>query len=276
MENKIINVNSIFRDTSKYPKPTNFRIDLNDTIRNIMYIKVTSLEMGNVNYTFSDFRNNNSFSITTAGGTDTINLGSGNFTSSILTTNLQDILDEINTARGTDINVSIQVTSGKLLFTCSTSITINFTRTGSTQYKGVKYYLGFNNDSYTGTSISADSVLNVGGVNYFYMRLNNLDNINDHMVSDVFLKIISDVDKYNTVFLNGGDYNSKDMVFRSPIDLSYLEIQLVDYLGNELEFNNFDFSFTIEVGYVYDYNLYKKLNNKGEPDGDNRLKFYYN
>ena len=63
MENKIINVNSIFRDTSRYPKPTNFRIDLNDTIRNIMYIKVTSLEMGNVNYTFSDFRNNNSFSI---------------------------------------------------------------------------------------------------------------------------------------------------------------------------------------------------------------------
>ena len=64
-------------------------------------------------------------------------------------------------------------------------------------------------------------------------------------------------------------------MFRSPIDLSTIEVQLVDYLGNELEFNEFDFSFTLEIGYIYDKKLYEEINNKGIPNGDTRNKFYY-
>ena len=275
MENKIININSIFRDTTKYPNPTHFKMTLPEKIRNVGYIKVTSMEIGNVHPTFNDSRNNNTFKIISGVNTDIVNLGNGNITSSIFLTVVQDIFDDINTSRGLDLLIDIDVVSGKLLITCSTSITVDFSRTGNSEYESIKYYLGFEQDTYTGTSISAESILNLGGVNYYFLRLNNMDNLIDHRVPNVFLKIVNDVEKFNTVYSKGQEYNSKDYVFRSPEDIYEFEVELVDYLGNTLDFKKFDFSFTIEVGYIYDINLYKKINNSGVPDGDTRLKYYY-
>lgn len=275
MENKVININSIFRDITKFPNSAHFKYKLPETIRNVGYIKVTSLEIGNVNPTFSDFRNNNTFKIISSSNTDVINIGTGNFTSSIFITLVQDRLDEINTSRGLDLLIDVDVVSGKILITCSTSITVDFSRTGNSEYEGIKYYLGFEKDTYTGTLITGESVLNFLGVNYNFLRLNRINNLIDHRVPDVFLKLVNDVDKYNTVYAKGQEYNSKDYVFRSPEDIYEFEVELVDYLGNTLDFKKFDFSFTIEVGYIYDINLYKKINNSGVPDGDTRLKYYY-
>jgi hypothetical protein len=277
MENKIINVNSIFRDTNIYPNASHFKINLPDTIKNICYMKITSVEIGNVNSTFSNFRNNNSFKILTNSGAneDTINIGEGNFTSDILMTSLQNQLDVINTSRTVDISIDIDIVSGKLFFSCTSEITLDFSRTGNTDYKPLKYYLGYNNDINTGTTVMADNVLNLLGVSYIYLNINDISNVIDEKVPNSFTKIVTNVEKFNTVYLSEGDFNSKDKVFRSPIDLSYLEIKLVDYLNNELTYNNFDYSFTLEVGYIYDLKLYKEINNKGEPNGDIRSKFSY-
>ena len=276
MDNKVININSIFRNNNLYPKSTNFKLELNETIKNIAYMRITSIEIPDINYNFSDYRNNNSFTITTGGvNVDTINIGSGNFTSDIIVNTVQDLLDDINTARGTSLAFSIDVVSGKFNFTNTTSFTLDFSRTGNTQYKGINYYFGFQNETYTGTDITADSVLNLNPIGYFFLRLNNIDNIMDCKVNNAFMKVLTNVDKFNYIFQGKDDFNSKDKVFRSPIDLSSVEVQLVDYLGNELEFNEFDFSFTIEIGYIYDKKLYEEINNKGLPNGDTRNKFYY-
>ena len=53
-------------------------------------------------------------------------------------------------------------------------------------------------------------------------------------------------------------------------------MKLVDYLENELNLSNYDYSFTLEVGYIYDINLYRKINNNGLPNGDLRLMYNYN
>ena len=37
MENIIINVNSIFRDTDKYPSANHFKISLPETLKNILH-----------------------------------------------------------------------------------------------------------------------------------------------------------------------------------------------------------------------------------------------
>ena len=37
----------------------------------------------------------------------------------------------------------------------------------------------------------------------------------------------------------------------------------------------FDYSLTLEVGYIYDWDLYKKINNFGQPNGDTRLLYKF-
>ena len=57
--------------------------------------------------------------------------------------------------------------------------------------------------------------------------------------------------------------------------MSKLEIQVVDFRDRIIDLNGFNFSFTLEIGYLYDKKLYESINNRGIPNGDNRLKFYY-
>ena len=46
-------------------------------------------------------------------------------------------------------------------------------------------------------------------------------------------------------------------------------------MGNLVDLKEYDFSFTLEVGYIYDLALYKKINNGGNPNGDTRLLYKY-
>ena len=145
MENKIINVNSIFRDKDKFPNSNNFRIILDETIKNIVYLKLSSLEMVDVNYVFTNNKNNNTFNLIIGTDTHTINIEEGNYTSSTLVIKLQDILDTINSTLSFTITADIEINTGKLIFTTNplNTITIDFTRTGDITYPGIKYHFGF-------------------------------------------------------------------------------------------------------------------------------------
>ena len=66
------------------------------------------------------------------------------------------------------------------------------------------------------------------------MCLNDIENIQDVKVKNAFTKIIYETGKFNSLYSQGQEFNKKDKVFRSPIDLNYIEVKLVDYLGNEL------------------------------------------
>ena len=116
MENKIINVNSIFRDKDKFPSSNNFRMVLDETLKNIVYLRLSSLEMVDVNYVFSNDKNNNTFNLIIGTDTHTINIGEGNYTSSTLVIKLQDILDTINSTISFTITADIEINTGKLIF----------------------------------------------------------------------------------------------------------------------------------------------------------------
>lgn len=277
MENKIINVNSIFRDKDKFPSSNNFRMVLDETLKNIVYLRLSSLEMVDVNYVFSNNRNNNTFNLIIGTDTHTINIEEGNYTSSTLVIKLQDILDTINSSISFTITADIEINTGKLIFTTepANTITFDFTRTGDVSYPGINYHFGFSGTNYSGTAIKADSVLNLVGMNYAFLSINDFDNVVDTKVTNVFTKIIYETGRFNSLFSNGKEFNSKDLVFRSPVDLSYLDVKILDYMGNLVDLKEYDFSFTLEIGYIYDIALYKKINNGGNPNGDTRLLYKY-
>ena len=83
MENIVYNINSQFRE--KHYKSHDFVINMRSKIKNIIYMKVTSVEIPNVAYTFSDSQKNNFFHIIYQYENNTyrseIYVGEGNHTS---------------------------------------------------------------------------------------------------------------------------------------------------------------------------------------------------
>lgn len=273
MENIVYNINSEFRDKSIYPESNNFSINLLDNYKNVSYIRLTSIELPNVAPIFKDRFNNNTFIlsfITDNRKTNAkINIGEGNHTHLTLYKKIKKKMDIINTRFGTHIELDIDVTSSKIKFISDIEININF---GSST---LNKYLGFNNSSYDGKIIEGENMIYLIDSKYIFLRINNIDNIYDNRVNNVFTKIILNTDKYTYNF-QGQNLNSTDKFFRGPINLNKFNIELVDYLGNPLDLNNYEFSLTLEFGYIYDIELYNKLYKGGIPHGDdNRLKIFY-
>ncbi len=275
MDNIIININSQFRNLSTYPSSCDFSINLEEEIKNIIYIKLTSIEIPLFYNSFSDTRNNNTFTVTVGSNTDSVTIGDGSFTEDNIVAKIKSVLDTINSSRGTDITITRDANTGKITFTCGSNLTLNFTRTGNTDYKGIKYHLGFTDDTYTGQSIEAETPLDINVDRYIFIKVNDFQNVRDNKVNNCYSKIIINSSPFTTLIRGPEEYISKDLVLRSPINLSKLNIQLLDFLGNTLNIGKNNFSFTLELGYVYDDNLYKELNNKGLPNGDHRTKFFY-
>jgi len=277
MENLIFNINSLHRDKKNYPNPNKFEIELPSNIKNIIYIKMTSIEFPYVQYNFHENKNNVSFILRHTNNTleDIITLDNGNYTSDLLVDLITVKLNAVNTARGTNFALSLSFINGRLTFSNDTEFTIDFRRTGDVRYEGVKHSLGFVRESYTGTSITADSVLNVVGNHYAFIKINDIPNIHDPKVNNVFAKIVLNTDKYNIYYEGNDKFVSKCKQFRKPQNFSKINVKAVDHNGELLEMGTHDFSLTLELGYIYDLKLYQQIQNNGIPNNDDRLKFLY-
>lgn len=273
MDNLIINVNSKFTNQSIYT-PSNFVFDIGQTLKNIAYIRLGSIEFPTTTYNFLSEKKNTSFKIGDGSFEETITLPDGNYTSDSILLKIQDSLDVINTDRSKNYNIDIDINKGKIIFTSDDTVNINFTNE-DIGYGSLGYHMGFSNNSYSGTSIEGDNVINLNSTVYFFLKINNIDNIIDNNVKNAFAKIIQTTGSFNFTIEGKADYVAKEKVFRSPINLSKLEVQVVDYMDRVIDLNGIDLSFTLEVGYIYDKKLYESINNRGIPNGDNRLKYYY-
>lgn len=277
MENLIFNINSSHRDKTKYPNPNHFEIELPSNIKNIIYIKITSIEFPYVFYNFHQNKNNVSFIIRHTNNTieDTITLDNGNYTSDLLVNFITNKLNTINTERSTNFSLSYSSINKRLTFSNDTEFTLDFSRTGDIRYEGINHSLGYKNNSYTGTSIEGDSVLNVIGNNYIFININDILNVYDPVVNNVFAKILLNTDKYNIYYEGNESFVSKTKQFRNPCNFNKIKIKALDHVGELLEIGCYDYSLTLELGYIYDLKLYQQIHNNGIPNGDDRIKFLY-
>lgn len=272
MDNIIVNINSDFVDLNKYTS-SNFVYHLDEEIKNLIYIKLGSIEFPSSFYMFMSSKNNVSFKIGDGVNEDTITLLDGNYTSDLIILKIQDALDLINTSRSKDYAIDIEIVTGKIFITCSDNFNLDFSNGGNS--KSLGYLLGYSDDTYNGTSISAENVIRLNPIQYYFLKINELDNVKDYNVKNAFAKIIQTTGSFDFTIQGKSDFVSKEMVFRSPINLSRLNIQFVDYEDNILDFNGLPVSFTLEIGYVYDKKLYQEFNNNGIPNGDHRLKIFF-
>lgn len=125
------------------------------------------------------------------------------------------------------------------------------------EYPSVGHFMGFRKDitkitdsflkstilDSTDRIIKGDKYFDTAGENYIFIKLNNWGYI-DFFGEKILAKILLTSGLGNPKL---DSYVNQGFKFRQPINISKLNIELVDYLGNTLDLNGFDVSFSLKL-----------------------------
>jgi len=237
METIVYNIDSRNRNTTIYPSETKFTYDLNDDIKNITSIELSSAEFGNTSYVFSADKDNNYLKIDDV----LIEVPDGNYTSS-------ELLSKINTLIPATIEFTLDTNTGKVTITTTNTHIFLLSNNTNTHYKSLGELLGFTDLFFSIESSykTSTNIMNVIGEHYYLLKINDFGHVY-HKNKKYFSKIIINAPKYEVVYETRNRYVSKKVEFKQPINLRKLEIELVDTFGHTIQTNGINhFSFTLE------------------------------
>lgn len=270
----VLNIDSRFRSytnstaNNQYPesKSSDFVFRPHRAYKNIVSIRLSSLEFPNVSYTFTSARENITIGIRIAPATTYTNvtITSGNYSSpTALAAELQTKLQAAYPAQ--TFSVSYVSITNKITITNGNAFDMDFTpSTITTPFdNGLGHYLGFRNLSYTGlTSYTGESFPDVLGDTYVYIAINDYNVIEHQDFNNTsfgaFAKIQLNVAK-NTMVFDQLNTTTKEYFFLQPTNIGVLNIRLIDAYGRELDLQGMNFSVTIELKEALNISLYEKL-----------------
>ena len=285
-------INTLFREDYLNTISTDFSIVLPYYFKNVLSLRLSSLQLPNVAYCISELNGNNTFYIEeeTTGESGIITFPDGNYS---------DITDFCNLLQ-TEINFQLGISPNRFIVTCNTNsnnITIsnntyNFTLIFNTPietvigkcrkpfvptngqrqqncveleqiYKKFGWIIGFRDESYTGSdSYTTEGVYNSSYSNYIYFTLNDFNNSQAQNVFGMYSKsIIGDnilgmipitSSSFYVNFNNGSDLIEKKREYFGPVRIQRLKIQLLNQYGDIINLNNMDYSFSLELEIGYD------------------------
>ena len=290
MENIIVNIDSQFRNRTLYPNPAFFKYDFYEKIKNCKYIRLSSIEIPNLFFTFTEKRKNIYFTLTVDYIDYKVIIMEGMY-------NYEQFIDEIQknlTLAGTALNATFTIVfndiTGFITITCSKLFTANFDN-NSDLYESLGYFFGFRKIQYTANynsttsiySIITEGQLDVVGDHYLFLRINDYGVIINNYENIIFnesdktntvtsikpregkknllAKIIITNSKTEQIFDNGANFITKSHIFRQPVDISKLEIELIDPRGNTVDLLGMNYSLTLEIGTIYNSSLNDKFQN---------------
>lgn len=132
------------------------------------------------------------------------------------------------------------------------------------RYPTLGFYLGFRNNDYisnnenTDQTIYAEKIFDTTGDDYVFIKINDwghIDFFGQRALGKILLTSTLGQPKLE-------DYISKEYRFKQPINIQRLDIEIVDYLGNSVDLNGFDFSFTLELKQITHSELKNDFENK--------------
>lgn len=280
----VISVDSRFR-TNRIDTTFNFLYRLVTKIKNVVSVRVASIEIPNTWYTFSTYRGNTTFVVTiNSGPSATITLPQGNYS---LDTNLDNCLQTaLETALNTILPgnvflVKLNTVSGMLTISARVSFRLIFSGgpfAGRFDNWGLGYSLGFRDEQFPeflttreratpySTSQTATALPDILGSNYIFLSLNPDWRIVEHNHPDhsnlaAFAKIVVDVNKNDVIYDNGSNLITKMYTLSQPTDISSFKVSLYDEYGQYLILKGGEVSMTLEVTEVINSTLYESLRN---------------
>jgi hypothetical protein len=277
METLIVNIDSRFRNKTLYPNPGSFVYNFSKKIKNCNYIKLSSIELPNLYFTFTTKKQNTFFKIIENSKTHTITINEGMYAYDQLLLAIQDKFNIINTANATDFTIIFSQITGYVAIESNNTFIIDFNN-DSDILESLGFALGFINKTYTSIHgqlndaithyIKSESQLDSLGDHYLFLKINDYGVIiNDYqaiqtdtqttqiikteLVNQYLLaKIMITEDKSGHIFNNSSDFITKAYIFRQPTDISKLKIDLVDPRGNIIDLLYMNYSLTLELNVI--------------------------
>jgi hypothetical protein len=294
----VINIDSRFRTNPEEPS-TDFSFRLIKPMRNIISLRISSIEFPNTYYTFSKSRGNLSFyllyytsklvSLQTT-KQEIITIPEGNYEP-------QELIDLIQSLLPSQIQISYSINTGKTTFTSQFYFEINIITKNTTKNNlsflskrifdnGLGYNLGFRQadpitplqsvlippktasantlNLYTLTSTAMiDTIDN----NYIFITLERdwkvtLNQTPDRVLHHSFMKVVVDVPKGSVLYDNGSNTLTKEYWFQQPTDIYMIPVRVSDPYDQTIDLMGMDFSFSLEMKEITNAALHESIRSK--------------
>jgi len=265
-------LNTLFREDYKNTTSTDFSLVLPYQFKNVLSIRLSSVQLPNVLYCFSHVKMNNLMYIQETGEGDdncggAVTLCDGNYT-----------ITEVAEALQYAINDQLGISPPRFLVTANTAtqkITImNTKNTFKMNFlKDVEsidfnstlgWILGFREKEYFCSAVyTAESVYNCSASEYLFFVLNDFNHSQtqtilamyskNYLGSNILAMIPLTSNSFNICFNNGSDYLEKKREYFGPVNIQRLKIELRNQYGEIVDLNRMDFSFSLELEMGYDW-----------------------
>jgi hypothetical protein len=283
----VINIDSRFRQTYT-PAPdkvdadiikieqtsaSDFYFYVNPPIKNVLQIKVTSIEFPN-NYPFFTAKRGNTtlrilFDNGGVGQSAIITIPNGNYTVAKMVETLNAIFVEAG-SNLTWLSVDFDDITGAFTFTGTKRFGID---APYESYRrpfdyGLAYYLGFTRKlhkafDFSGSwAIISDQCANFAGDPYLLLQVNDYSCVR-HATRETTIpalaKIVLREPKNYISYDDYGSQHSKEVVFQNPENIARLHIRVLDPYGEPIDMCSSNFSFSLEALEVKNSSLYSTL-----------------
>ena len=279
-----LSIDTKFRKNYFATDPADYSVKLSTPFKNVVSMRLSSIEITNAIYSVSELNGTNGFTITapigsSAGsGTFIVKVPTGNYVSNKLTATLEDRIHDIT------LNSSIPFLNVRVSIDTVTSRTIiervgttpneelddfeldftNLTRTDAPPMMTLGWLLGFRNQKYKGShKYVSECLIDLAGLKYFYFCVDDYQksanqNVigvyeNSFLSKNILARLPMREGKGIIAFDDGSDMVMKTRKYFGPVNIDNLRITLLDEFGQVLQLNRTDYSFSLELEILYEY-----------------------
>lgn len=263
-------LNSLFRENYKTTPSTDFFLLLPYQFKNVLSIRLSSIQLPNSLYCFSSAKMNNLMYIEESrddGAKGHIVIPDGNYELSGLANVLEKCINEQLMAKGSTFKVIPDNATQKIIIkNDTTDFKMSFVNGCESLgfNKTLGWTLGFRKKEYTDSaSYTTDATYNSAASDYIFFVLNDFNNSqsqnilamysNSYIGANILAMIPLNTANFNFSFDGENSHMEKRREYFGPVNLQRLKIELRNQYGEILDLNQMDFSFSLEIQMGYDY-----------------------
>ena len=280
-----LNLNTCFRSNYYNSNPCNFQYIIPAEIKNVVSLRLASIEIPNSWYLFSTVKSNNIFNIEINNNGIITNyeiiVPDGNYDNNTLPDYLNNTYF-YNSGLANDlvyIEYSIHPYSGKSnfkltgLYPANFCFTLKFSKESNNNLMNTfGWIIGYRLATYKSITdyIQSEGIFDGGGDRYIYVSIddyqynNNTLNMvcfdNSIMEKNIIAKIPMVNGKLSLVIDDNTSPLTKTRKYNGPVNIRNLFIKILDQFGEIIDLNNMDYSLTLELEILYEGFNFKHIN----------------
>ena len=272
----VINIDSRFRDPDPSSTASDFQFRLLTPVRNVLRIRITSIEFPNNYHMFSEARRNTCIKIRfvdtdAKAKTLTVRVPGGNY----LLDDMRLMLLSYISPHLAGFDIVFSNITGEFTFSWTKPFTLDTVCSDEDTYDrpfdyGLGYNLGFSRgvfhsvgpDTAGNYNVVSDLKAYFAGDSYVFLKINNFDCVRQTVNGNDFTAMAKIVITSPKDYVNFDDYggdHAKEVTFPNPYDLKRFRIRVLDAYGEIIDMDSSNFSFSLEVLEVKNLNLYNTI-----------------